>query len=297
MPGPLIIGIGAGIAALIGAGAMADASDRKEKAKERYDDRLKKFRATERHYESWQKKSDSKFKTLGQCRLEALKTLGKAVEFLKKARIRDRDLEQEFNITPQQLKAWEGASINAAEVLSGMAGSVGAGAATAAGVYGAVSLLGTASTGTAIATLSGAAAKSATLAWLGGGAIAAGGGGMALGTMVLGGVVAGPALLVAGLFAHSKAEKVETEVAEKIAEMDEAEVQIDQKIAVVKVALRRVDELFKSTTQIEKTLKQLLDRGTPTNLEYVHKVAYTARSLGDLLDVAITDTEGNLIIT
>ena len=133
-----------------------------------------------------------------------------------------------------------------------MAGSVGAGAVTAVGVYGAVSFLGTASTGTAIATLSGAAAKSATLAWLGGGAIAAGGGGMALGTMVLGGVVAGPALLVAGLFASSKAEKVETEVAEKIAEMDEAEVQIDQKIAVVKIALRRVDELLESTTPNRK---------------------------------------------
>ena len=108
MPLPIIIGIGAGAAALVGLGAMANASDRKGKAKERYDDRLKKFRAAERRYESWQKKSDSKFKTLGQCRLEALKTLGKAVEFLKKAKIRDRDLEQEFKITPQQLKAWGG---------------------------------------------------------------------------------------------------------------------------------------------------------------------------------------------
>jgi hypothetical protein len=43
-------------------------------------------------------------------------------------------------------------------------GGVGA----AAGVYGVASLVGTASTGTAIGTLSGAAANSATLAWLGG---------------------------------------------------------------------------------------------------------------------------------
>ena len=49
---------------------------------------------------------------------------------------------------------------------------------------------GTASTGTAISTLSGAAATNATLAWLGGGALAAGGGGTAAGTALL--AMAGP---------------------------------------------------------------------------------------------------------
>src|SRR5699024_12634359 len=47
--------------------------------------------------------------------------------------------------------------------------------------------------------LSGAAASNATLAWLGGGALSAGGYGVAGGTLVLGGVVAGPALAVGGL--------------------------------------------------------------------------------------------------
>lgn len=44
---------------------------------------------------------------------------------------------------------------------------------------------GTASTGTAISTLSGAVASNAALAWLGGGALAAGGGGTAAGTALL----------------------------------------------------------------------------------------------------------------
>jgi len=43
---------------------------------------------------------------------------------------------------------------------------------------------GTASTGTAISALSGAAAESAALAWLGGGTLAAGGGGMTAGRSV-----------------------------------------------------------------------------------------------------------------
>ena len=49
---------------------------------------------------------------------------------------------------------------------------------------------GTASTGTAISTLSGAAATNAALAWLGGGTLAAGGGGTAAGTALL--AMAGP---------------------------------------------------------------------------------------------------------
>ncbi|MFT4105526.1 MAG: hypothetical protein QM657_07195 [Lacrimispora sp.] len=87
---------------------------------------------------------------------------------------------------------------------SGIAG-VGAGALLSWGTYGGVMALGTASTGTAIGTLSGVAATNATLAWLGGGAIAAGGGGMALGTLVLGGLLAGPALLIAGGLFGAKA--------------------------------------------------------------------------------------------
>src|SRR5919205_1345376 len=71
----------------------------------------------------------------------------------------------------------------------GIAG-VGVGAGTAAGVFAAVSALATASTGTTIASLAGAAASSATLAWLGGGSLAAGGMGIAGGTAVLTGVVA-----------------------------------------------------------------------------------------------------------
>jgi hypothetical protein len=50
---------------------------------------------------------------------------------------------------------------------------------------GLASTFGVASTGTAISTLSGAAATNASLAWLGGGALAAGGGGMLVGTIVL----------------------------------------------------------------------------------------------------------------
>lgn len=298
MPLPLIlIGIGAAASAIGGGAAMLDAKERIKNAKEQYERRRRKYLSAERRYNNtWRKKANAKFETLGERRLKALTTLGQAVDFLKKAKIRDRDLEQRLNITPQKLAEWKNASVNAAEVLGGMARSVGAGAATAAGVYSAVGALGTASTGTAIGALSGAAAKSATLAWLGGGSLAAGGGGVAAGTMALGGLVVGPALLVAGLFALSKAEKVETEVAKKIAEMDIAEVQIEQQIATVKIVLRRVDELYEATDQADRSLQNLLDQSSPAKLKDAYKVARMAKALGELLDVSLADKNGNITL-
>ena len=75
--------------------------------------------------------------------------------------------------------------------LKAVAGGTAAGATAAVGTASVVAAVGTASTGTAISTLSGAAATKATLAWLGGGALAAGGGGIALGTALLTGAATG----------------------------------------------------------------------------------------------------------
>ena len=95
----------------------------------------------------------------------------------------------------------------ATSLAGGVVSGTMAGALTAFGAYGAAGALATASTGTAIASLSGAAATNATLAFFGGGSLAAGGLGMAGGTAVLGGLVAGPALAVLGFVAGAKASK------------------------------------------------------------------------------------------
>lgn len=87
-----------------------------------------------------------------------------------------------------------------------VSGSATSGVALSAGAWFLVAHLGIASTGTAIGTLSGAAAYSATLAWFGGGAIAAGGGGMALGGAVFSGILALPLIAWSSYKTYSTAE-------------------------------------------------------------------------------------------
>ena len=85
---------------------------------------------------------------------------------------------------------------NESMIKSSAVGVAGAGAGVAVATMGPSAMMGLATTfgvtsgGTAISTLSGASATNAALAWLGGGSIASGGGGMAAGKVLLG--LAGP---------------------------------------------------------------------------------------------------------
>ncbi len=113
---------------------------------------------------------------------------------------------KKFKIDEQSMKELKEMSSMATSLLGGAASGAALGAITAFGAYGGVMAFGTtATTGTAIATLSGAAATNATLAFLGGGALKVGGWGIAGGSAVLGGLVAGPALAVMGFVLGAKA--------------------------------------------------------------------------------------------
>lgn len=108
-----------------------------------------------------------------------------------------------------------------------------AGAALALGSMGMVSSFGAASTGTAIASLSGVAAQNATLAWFGGGALSAGGAGMAGGAMVLGGIALAP---VAVIGAYKYASHAEKKMTEAIRYRNTVDVEVEKIEACIEVA-------------------------------------------------------------
>ncbi|WP_120861937.1 glycine zipper family protein [Helicobacter pylori] len=145
------------------------------------------------------------------------------------------------------------------DVSGAVAGSAIGGVLAAYGAYAGVGMLASTAGGVAIAELSGVAATNATLAWLGGGALSVGGFGMVGGMAVLGGLVAGPALAILGVFSASKMEEKlenakaycsQVEVAAK-----EADVVIDNLQAVRKMAdlftrqITKFDALFFSLAQ------------------------------------------------
>lgn len=136
------------------------------------------------------------------------------------------------------------------------AGTAAGGAIAALGPTAAMTIattFGTASTGTAIASLSGAAANSAALAWLGGGSLAAGGGGMAAGNALLalagpvGWGIAGVFVVGGGAFAAHKNKKA-AEEASKIA------CEIENRITVLRPKVVQLEYLRNETDKLNSTL-------------------------------------------
>jgi hypothetical protein len=92
------------------------------------------------------------------------------------------------------------------------------------------------------------AATNATLAWFGGGALAAGGAGMAGGAAVLGGLFAIPLIYFAAKGSHKEAKKFE----EAKAELEEAIVRIREQIAAFPAILANVKDKKRETSKLCK---------------------------------------------
>ena len=196
----------------------------------------------------------------------------------------------------------------AIEVAGGVAAGAVGGALTALGAYGAATTFASASTGTAIAALSGAAASNATLAFFGGGSLAAGGLGVAGGMAVLGGLVAGPALMVMGMITGAKSqEKLENALSNK-AQADEIVESLNAASAQCSAIRRRtymfynllahLDSYF--LPQIWKMQDIITNEGTdyrsykPDSKKAIAAAASTACTIKAVLDTPILTVEGEL---
>lgn len=143
----------------------------------------------------------------------------------------------------------------------------GAGASIAAGVgvaafaptaaMGVATTFGVASTGTAISALSGAAATNAAIAWLGGGAIAAGGGGMVAGKALLalagpvGWAVGGVLLAGTGVFSYRKNKRLGEEAIAKRKEIETYD-------SALRAALVEIEELIALTQSHTKGVSEIM---------------------------------------
>lgn len=134
----------------------------------------------------------------------------------------------------------------AAEATKAGATALTTGALVGVASYGGAMMFASASTGTAIGSLAGAAATNATLAWFGGGSLAAGGLGMAGGMAVLGGIVAAPVLAVGGAVFAAKARKNLSLARENRAKARQAA----SEMAAARTVLRGIEKVSDQVTQL-----------------------------------------------
>ena len=253
MPLPLIIGGIAAVAGIAGVGSgihggvkMKEANDTMNAAKRKQENAVHKF-------EKRNTETTDLMDSLGKQELEILNSFEQFSNLIEKIQGRpDFKAYDKEGINLPEYEAEELKKVSAgAGVLLGGIGGAAAGTAGGFAVAGvttsAVMALGTASTGTAISTLSGVAATNATLAALGGGSLAAGGGGMALGSMVLGGATLGVGLLVGGVIFNVTGSKLSDKADEAYSQAKRTENEVNKIVGYF-------DELSKAATGFKTSL-------------------------------------------
>jgi len=312
MPIPIILGGMALAAAGAGVKKGLDAKNKNNEAKKIVENAQYRFKDTEEKLKNEGELLNHNLEDFAEFKLLVFTTqIKNLVELLKQCKDRaSSNLNHEnINLTPEEIKQLENTVSNSLEITSGIGKGLQSGALTAFGAYGSVGMLASASTGTAISTLGGAAATNATLAWLGGGSLAAGGGGMALGTAVLGGIAAGPLIAVAGFVMDSKAEKNLTEAYDYESEIDINIEKMKLSIEGFKATNSRINELrniidglatrfdtvFESIENvgfIEK-LKRLLGLSKICELQELDQLIALGKNLKIALDIPLLDQDGN----
>ena len=266
MPLPLFLGIGAAFAAGAGIGTgikgamkVKDAKDKVKQAEKRH----------QRNIFSLKFNNTMTLKSmdrLGETELKILESFSNFAAMIEI--IQNRPEFKPINVddteipvyTPDELKT---VSVGACTLLGGtvsaglgtMGGFAAAGCTTAA-----VMALGTASTGAAISGLTGVAATNATLAALGGGAIAAGGGGMALGSIVLGGATLGVGLLVGGLIFNIAGSKLSDKADEAYNQMTKAEHDIHRIVLYLQNLREQANKYNGVLKQVERVYQRLVTK-------------------------------------
>lgn len=158
--------------------------------------------------------------------------------------------------------------------------------------------VGVSSTGAAISSLSGAAAHNATMAWLGGGSLAAGGGGMALGTWVLGGAMVAPAAFAGGTWMARQGARALTDATEFAARVNVEAARRRLLLTQMDAAGRRVEELEHAALHLEPRLRTAMaklrpDEFSPENPAHIAAFQATlalAKTLAEVLRAPIVES-------
>lgn len=303
---PIILGAAALITAGVGVAAGVDGVSKMEEAKKLGNTAQKRYERKRQSIENTLQTTQDLAGEYGQLQIQVkLQTIGRFVAFIERIGQQTSQGDMKFlegleGVSLQQLQEYKTATFEAERFAAGGFTAVGAAYAAGQGTVALVGLFGTASTGAAIGGLSGAAAWNATLAWLGGGSLAAGGGGMALGTLVLGGIAVGPALMIGGFVLGGQGEKALTEARRYEAKANTEMAKLDAFEDFLGQIQRRI-------TELKALLKDLNNRAIEGLAELESKpfvrerdaakfqqVALLIKALAEIMKTPVLDNEGHL---
>lgn len=286
------------------------ANEKKEKA-----DKI--MEETTRQIEQVRFLANARLETFGRARCEILRTtVGRFIKIVESLNnsVKEKvyELSSSLSLGETDFKELESVEMNGSNILAtaGAGGSIAAAALAGvpAAVNASVAALCSASTGTAISQLSGAAARQATLAWLGGGSVAAGGGGVAAGTAVLTAItwtVTGVmALASVGIVAGKIYSQKHTDAEKYLADVEIWRAKSLAASEIMKGVVMRSDELLSVTSRLEgriipalDELEQIVPTFTPANPEHAktfQRAAILVKSMSELAQTPLLDEDGNL---
>jgi hypothetical protein len=234
------------------------------------------------------------------------KTFGMFISFVEalgqRGSVKAIEALDEVSVTYPDVKELRIEAMKPHSLAGGTFTMIGAATGAGAGATGLIGLLGTASTGTAISTLGGAAASNATLAWLGGGAVAAGGGGMAVGTLVLGGIVAAPACIMGGLVLAREGAKALRQATEYEAGVEDEIAKINQVHDFLDAVTTRINELRGLVRRINRracnALKGLdpavFDVDNDEDVAAFQRAGLLVKALADIMRTPVLGEDGHM---
>ena len=303
---PLIIGAVALLTGGAGVVVGIDGVSNMEKAKKTGQDAQKRYKQKHESLEKVLGSTQELAEEYGQLQIQVkLQTIERFVTFIEgigqTASLSDmKFLEGLEGVSSQQIQEYKTTALEVKPLAKGGVKAIGAGYAAGQSTVALVGLFGTASTGAAIGGLSGAAAWSSTLAWLGGGSLAAGGGGMALGHLVLGSIAGAPALLIGGFVLGGQGEKALTEAHRYTAEANTEIAKLDACDSFYGQVQRRITELNNLLNAINnRAIDGLIELESQPfvrerDIAKFQQVALLIKALAEVMKTPVLDNDGNL---
>ncbi len=302
---PLILGAAALATSVLGVGAGLSGLSDMDEAKEIGENAQRDYEDALYYLNAQREKTHQLAQDYGEFQVDIeIHTIGRFVDFIEKNIGKVNQSQQKFlegvdGISVKQINEYKTATIEAEQFFKGGVEAIQGGLKVYSSATGLASLLGVASTGTPISGLSGAAATNATLAWFGGGSLASGGGGMAFGSVVLGGITVGPALMIGGFLFAGEQEKALTKAREYEAEVNKATAEIDAIGDFLAQVIRRIYELRDVLVSLNNQaiyglnqLESLAHFDPNRDAAKFQQVALLVKAISEIMKTPILDGEG-----